>query len=163
MNLRRKILVALCALPLVSCSPRIVERIVTETKVEYRDSTIWRDSTILVPIPLEKDKAIVTINDTSKLATSVAHSEAWVGGDGLLHHNLENNRSSIPYAAKVPTRYIYTGVTQTNTEKLPKIEYRDKPLSWWKAFKIAAFPWLIFAIVLLLIWVFRRSIAKLIL
>ena len=46
----------------------------TETVTEYRDSTVWRDTTIFVPVPLESDQAIVHIGDTSHRETSVAES-----------------------------------------------------------------------------------------
>ena len=53
-----------------------VDREVEKEIIVYRDTTVWRDTTILVPIPLGKDKAIVSIRDTSRLETSVATRRA---------------------------------------------------------------------------------------
>jgi hypothetical protein len=36
----------------------------------------------------------------------------------------------------------------------------EKPLSWWQSFEIRAFWWLLAAVVLLLLWTFRKFIFK---
>lgn len=124
------------------------ERIVTitTTETEYRDSTAWRDTTIYVPIPLESDQAIVHVGDTSHRETSVAESDAWVGKDGLIHHNLRNKTDArLPYGLKLPEHWLYTGVTNTKEHEqgVIKKEYIEKPLSWWQKFRIGAFFWLL--------------------
>ena len=132
---------------------------------EYRDTTIvkkeTRDSLIYVPIPLESNQVIVAVGDTSRLETSVAQSEAYVGSDGFLHHKLENKRTKLPAIVPVTGTYIYTGVTQKEAHTLTKIEYRDKPLSWWQSLKIGAFWWLLGGLVLCLVILFRKPLAAL--
>ena len=117
----------------------------TETVTEYRDSTAWRDTTIYVPIPLESDQAIVHIGDTSHRETSVAESDAWVGADGLLHHNLRNKPGRIAAGVKIPERFLYTGVK--NTKEKARIITREvkveKKLNLWQRFRIGAFWWLL--------------------
>ena len=133
------------ALCLSGCSTLVKERIITETVTEYRDSTAWRDTTIYVPIPLESDQAIVQVGDTSHRETSVAESDAWVGADGLLHHNLRNKPGRIAAGVKIPERFLYTGVK--NTKEKARIITREvkveKKLNLWQRFRIGAFWWLL--------------------
>ena len=118
---------------------------VTETVTEYRDSTAWRDTTIYVPIPLEADQAIVHIGDTSHRETSLAASDAWVGADGFLHHDLRNKPGRIAQAVKLPERYLVSEVknTQEHAEIITKEVKVERPLNAWKRFKIGGFWWLL--------------------
>ena len=154
------ILAVLMVITFPSCSPRIVEHIVTE----YRDTTIYQkevhDSLVYVPIPLESNQVIAHLGDTSKLETSVARSEAFVGGDGFLHHSLENKREKLPVVVPVTSTIVYSGVTSNQTQTLTKIEYRDKPLTWWQRFRLGAFWWLVGGLLLCLVWIFRKFIFK---
>ena len=150
------ILIGTIVLP--SCSPKIVETIVEKEKIVYRDSTSYRDTTIYYPIPLEKDQAIVHVGDTSRRETSLAHSEAWVGEDGMLHHSLENKKGNIPVTASIPSRTIWVETTAEKTQTLTKIEYIEKPLTWWQKFRQKAFWWLI----ILCLVGFRREIFALV-
>ena len=130
-------------------------------KVVYRDSVAWRDTTLYVPIPLGKDQAIVSTTDTSRLETSVAKSEAFVNGEGQICHTLENKRGSLEAVVKVPSKTVWIETTSETTHTVSKTEYRDKPLSWWKKLKIDAFWPLCVAVLLLLVWTFRKLIIKL--
>lgn len=147
---------------LPGCSPKITERIITIMQTEVRDSLVWRDTTLYVPIPLESDQVIVQVGDTSRLSTSVAESVAFVGNDGFLHHTLENKRTPIAYDFKWPERILTTTVTNT-TEKAHIITREvkvEKPLSWWQKFRMRAFWWLAGAVLALLAWVFRKPLMK---
>lgn len=151
----------LSALP--SCSPRIVERVVTITQTEVRDSTAWRDTTIYVPIPLESDQAIVHLGDTSHRETSVAESDAWIGNDGMIHHSLRNKSGArIPYDLKMPEHWLYTGVTNTREHEqgIIKEVKVEKPLSWWQKARIKAFWWILGGLILSLAWVFRKPLIR---
>lgn len=146
---------------LVSCSPKIVERVVTITQTEVRDSTAWRDTTIYVPIPLESDQAIVHVGDTSRMETSIAESEAWVGKDGMIHHNLRNKADArLLYDLKMPEHWLYTAVTNTKEHErgIIKEVKVENPLSWWQKFRIRAFCWLLGCLVSSLAWIFRKPI-----
>lgn len=160
---RGALVVVLFAL-LSGCSPKIVERVVTITQTEVRDSTAWRDTTIYVPIPLESDQAIVHVGDTSRRETSIAESEAWVGKDGLLHHNLRNKpEARIPYTLKLPEHWLYTGVTNTKEHEhsIIKDVKVEKPLSWWQKARIRAFWWLLGGLFVCLAWIFRKQLLTL--
>lgn len=154
------VLIALAILCSQSCSPKIYREIVEKEKIVYRDSTAWRDSLLYVPIPLESGQVIVAAGDTARRETSVAKAEAWVDTLGHLNLNLENKRTKLPYVAKIPTRIIQTEITQNKAEILTKVVQVEKPLSWWKSFKLGAFWWLCGALVLCLLWIFRKLIFK---
>lgn len=153
-------LVFLLVLCLASCSPRISGGLEKEketgTSIEYRDTTIWRDSLIRVPIPLEKDQVIANLGDTSRLETSVATSVAFIGKDGLLHHSLENKRGTLDTVVKIPSRMIWTSITNTSRETITKEVKVEKELTWWQKFRIGAFWWLLGAVAALLLWTFRK-------
>ena len=148
----------LLVLGLASCSPRIIKEIVTETKIEYRDSLVYRDTLIRVPIPLEKDQAIVRLGDTSRLETSVAQSVAYVDSTGFLHHTLENKKGNLSTVVKIPEHYHFTVSVSTTKETITKTEYKDKPLTWWQNFRIKAFWGLLILSLALLVWTFRKLI-----
>lgn len=155
------IAIASLAVLFSSCSPKIVEKVVEKEKVVYKDSISYRDSIIAYPIPLEKDQAIVHIGDTSFRKTSLAHSEAWVSEDGFLHHSLENNKGNININIKIPSRTIWVNVESNKTEFKEIIREVEKPLSWWRKFKIDCFWPFLVVILLLLVWTFRKLIFRL--
>lgn len=156
------LLLLVAAMLFASCSPRVIEKI----QVEYRDTTIIketvRDSLIQVPIPLEKNQAIVNIDDTSHLETSIAVSNAYITKDGQLHHDLAN-RHDQTLPAIVPIYFHMTNtIKATETAQIvEKTVEVPKPLSWWQSLKIAAFPWLLGLLSAAGLWMFRKPILKL--
>ena len=142
---RKIVIISALALALSACTPKIVETLRTESVTEYRDSTVWRDTTIYVPIPLEADQAIVHIGDTSHRETSIAESDAWVGPDGFLHHNLRNKPGRLPYDLKLPSRFLVSEVKNTldHAHVITREVKIEKPLNAWKRFRIGAFWWLL--------------------
>ena len=149
---------------LPGCSPNVVERIVTITQTEVRDSIAWRDTTLYVPVPLEADQAIVHIGDTSHRETSIAESDAWIGKDGFLHHNIWNKAGArIPHSVKLPERWLYTGVTNTREHEqgIIKEVKVEKPFSWWQKVRLRAFWWLLGGLVACLAWIFRKPLLAL--
>lgn len=155
--MEKKLAIILIAASLAcSCSPKIVEKVVTETITQYRDSTVWRDTTVYVPIPLEAEQAIVHVGDTSHRETSVASSDAWIGADGFLHHDLRNKPVRIPFALKVPERFIMSEARSTQEHALIKTKEVkvEKKLSWWQEFRLTVFPVLLLG----LLWAYRKQI-----
>lgn len=140
-----------------SCSPHIIETVKTEKVVEYRDTTQWRDTTIYVHVPLGKDKAVISVRDTSRLETQVASSIAYVDSLGI-HHTLENKAVSFPAVVMIPSRTIWLSMTAKEAQVLTRTLEVEKPLSWWQKFRLGAFWWLLGAVVALLLWTFRKLI-----
>ena len=140
----------LTALIFTACSPRIVERIVEKEVVSER---IIRD-TALVEIPhiIEKN---VTLDTMSHLENKYAKSDAMVS-DGMLSHTLE----SIPQIIKVPVEIPVHDTLKITTVEKGEIVQVEKPLSFWQRLKIGAFWWLCGAILLCLLWIFRKTLFK---
>ncbi len=146
------------------CSPKLMPGHDTDT--ETKDSTyvkvVTKDSLVYVPIPLEKDQVIVSTKDTSRLETSVAMSAAFVGLDGFLHHTLSNkSEEKLPVVVPVTSKYVFTGATHTETHTITNYVEVPAKLTWWQRFRLDAFPWLTLAVVLALVWIFRKLIFKL--
>lgn len=129
------IAVALALLALTSCG---TVSTLTEQRdsvvIHVRDSVVYRDSIIYVPVPEGGDKAKLPDTDVSFLQTSVAESEAYVK-DGVLHHSLRNRSEAIiPIKVSIPER-IHSeerGLTRYLKE-VQRIEV-EKELSRWQRF-----------------------------
>ena len=114
-----------------------------------RDTTIFRDSVVYVPIPIESDKAVVFQSDTSRLETSVAKSEAFITEGGRICHTLTNKDALIPIEVKLP-KYIHTEQKAMVRNVREEVEV-EKELSRWQNFiktlgyavLIAGLAWLI--------------------
>ena len=158
------LLVGICALLVTSCGA--AGKIQNTTTIEYRDSIRivehTKDSLIYVPIPLEKNQAIVTLGDTSKLETSVAKSVAFLNKEGQIFHTLENKSDqTLPAVVPVRSKEIFHGVTNSRKEALTRTVYKEKELTWWQRFRLKAFWWLLLLNVALLLYIFRKPLLKL--
>lgn len=148
----------------VACSPKVLPPVVVyrdSLVVEYRDSLVYRDSIISVPIPLESDQAIVHIGDTSHRETSLAESDAWIGADGFLHHNIRNKHGNIDLHVPVPEHWIVDKAHEQKATTITNTVYVEKPLTAWQKFRLRAFWWLILGLVALLTYTFRKPILSL--
>lgn len=153
-----------CAVALSSvfngCSPRIVERIVTEVRdttiVEVRERVVHDTARVEIPLIIERN---VTPDDSSHLENAYAVSDAYVK-DGILHHDL-NTKPQVIYVP-VDVNVADTTTTHEHYEKTDSTAFQvkevEKPLSWWKRFKIGAFWPLCGCVILLLAWVFRKRL-----
>lgn len=137
-----------------SCSPRIVEKVVTE--IEYRDRVVHDTATVEITKEVEK---IVTKDTVSHLENKYAKSDAMVS-KGLLHHSLESR----PQIIKVPVEVHVTDTIwkQTEAKETIKEVKVEQPLSWWNKTKLEAFWGLLLAVVLLLLWTLRKPLMKLV-
>ena len=156
--------VMICLIVFTGCSPKLTPS--HEIDTSHKDSTkvveITKDSLIYIPIPLEKDQVVAHLGDTSKLETSLARSLAFIGGDGFLHHSLENkSEEKLPVVVPVHSKTIFTLVSDKHTETITKYEYVEKPLSWWQKFRMGAFWWLFGLLLIALVWIFRKTLIKL--
>lgn len=132
------------------CSPKIVYR--TETKIEYKDRVVHDTAKVEIPVEVEK---VVTRDTASHLENTYAKSDAVVSG-GFLSHSLESK----PQIIKVPVEVHVTDTLWKESEIVEKEVKVEKPLSWWQKAKIGAFPWLVGAVLLLLLWTFRKQLVK---
>lgn len=146
---------------LASCCPKHYPPVIEyrdSLVVEYRDSLVYRDSIISVPIPLESDQAIVHIGDTSQRETSLAESDAWIGADGFLHHNLRNKHGNIDLHVPVPEHWIVDKAHEQKATTITNTVYVKKSLTAWQKFRLKGFWWLLGLCIGLLLWTFRKYI-----
>lgn len=120
-------------LALAGCSPRIYERVVTQRDTLYR---VQRDSVAV----LQRDSVFVREK-----------------GDTIYIY-----REKVRYRDRVKVDTIYrTRVDSVAIERIKEVQV-SKPLSFWQRAKIGAFWWLLGAVLLLLLWTFRKPLLKLI-
>ena len=131
---------------LAGCSPKVIVQ--KEVVTEYRDRIVHDTTTFEIPVEVEK---IVTKDTISHLENKYAKSDAVVS-DGFLSHSLESK----PQVIRIPIEVHVTDTLYKEAEIIEKEVKVEKPLSWWQSFKIGAFWWLCGAVVLLLLWTFRK-------
>lgn len=147
----RKVAVILAVIVAVfACSPKVIVQ--KEVITEYRDRIVHDTATVEIPVEVEK---VVTRDTVSHLENTYAKSDAVVS-EGFLHHSLE----SIPQIIKVPVEVHVTDTLYKEAEIHTETVEVEKPLTWWQKFRIGAFWWLVGAVVLLLLWTFRKLIFK---
>ena len=143
------ILFALTACSVCKCPP--VERR-DSVRVEYRERVVHDTATVEVTKEVEK---IVTRDTVSHLENSWASSDAMVSR-GLLHHSLESK----PRYIRIPVEVmVHDTLIIERSAKVVEVEV-EKELTWWQKTRIGAFWWLLWAVVLLLVWTFRKRIFK---
>ena len=116
----------------VSCSPKIYERVV------YQHDTTYVQQ-VKVDSVYRKDSVFVK----------------------------EKNDTVYIYKERIRDRYVFrhdtlrlVKVDSVAVERVKEVKV-EKPLSAWKTAKIEAFWWLVAAVLLLLLWTFRKPILKL--
>ena len=116
----------------VSCSPKIYERVV------YQHDTTYVQS-VKVDSIFRKDSVFVK----------------------------EKGDTVFIYKERIRDRYVFrhdtlrlVKVDSVAVERVKEVKV-EKPLSAWKSAKIGAFWWLVAAVLLLLLWTFRKPILKL--
>ena len=117
----------------LGCStPRVVQDYQRDSvRIIVKDSTIFKDSVVLVEIPTERERLVATATDTSHLETSVAWSEAYVA-DGRLHHTLQNKDALLPVKIMIPEK-VHTELNK-NTMIVRQTVEVEKELSKWQNF-----------------------------
>lgn len=145
----------------VSCGvcrkqPKVIYKDSTITKIEYRDRIVHDTAKVEIPVEVEK---IVTKDTVSHLENTYAKSDAMVS-NGLLYHSLESK----PKVIKVPFEVVVhdtlkvsdTVKSETVTVEVPS------PLSPFQRFRLNGFWFLLAALVLSLVWIFRKPLLSLI-
>ena len=101
----KKILIVI-GLFMVSCSPKIVERV----KTEIVEKEVLRDTTIFVPFEKVVQKN-VTLDTLSVLDSKLARSKALIS-NGVLTHTLEQKE------AQIPVKIVYKDKIKTITDSV---------------------------------------------
>lgn len=150
----RLFLLSLLSMPTICscgiCKPEVVYR--DSVRVEYRERVVHDTATFFIEKEVEK---VVTRDTSSHLENAYARSDASVSG-GFLSHSLE----SIPQVIRVPYEVPVHDTLIVEKHAEETIREVEKELTWWQRFRMGAFPWLLSAILLCLVWIFRKSIFK---
>lgn len=120
------IVVIMVVIMLQSCSKKTIP----QQAIRYIDREVVRDSTVYIPIEVEKQVQIVK-EDSSFLSTKYACSTAVVDSSGMLRHTLENkSQDSIPARIQWKDRIIIrdTTIREIQKEPYPVVKY---PKSYW--------------------------------
>ena len=125
---------AVC-LGFLGCSaPRVVQDYQRDSVcIIVKDSTIFKDSVVLVEIPTERERLVAAATDTSHLETSVAWSEAYVA-DGKLFHTLQNKDALLPVKITIPEKVHTEQREKAMIYKQTEIVEVEKELSKWQNF-----------------------------
>ena len=136
MDLASKIILyfTIC-LGFLGCStPRVVQDYQRDSvRIIVKDSTIFKDSVVLVEIPTERERLVAAATDTSHLETSVAWSEAYVA-DGRLYHTLQNKDALLPVKITIPEKVHTEQREKAMVWKQTEIVEVEKELSKWQNF-----------------------------
>lgn len=159
------LLVALIAafLALSGCKPCKDIGVATEvqTRIEYRERTVYVPDTIMVTIPAQSAEA--TVRDSiSHLETEYAESDARINADGSLYHHLQNKARDNPTPIQRPVEYrdslIYRNVKRTVYQP----EYIEKKLTVWEQVRLKTYWALLAALLASLVWIFRKPLLTLV-
>ena len=99
------VLVVSCALFLNSCSTVKYVYLPGETKIEYRDTTVYRDSIQYTPIEVIKE--IVPEMDTLKMETSIAEAKAYIDTTNRVLRGEIKNKKGIQSEIHYKDRIVY--------------------------------------------------------
>ena len=94
-----------CALFLNSCSTVKYVYLPGETKIEYRDTTIYRDSIQYTPIEVVKE--IVPEMDTLTMSTSLAEAKAYIDTTNRVLRGEIKNKKGITSEIHYKDRIVY--------------------------------------------------------
>lgn len=145
------IYVVMMLVGLCSCSPRIVEHIRYQRDTTY---IVKRDTTYIVKRDSVRFYGRDSIFIREKGDTIYQYVEKWRWRDRV--------RVDTICRMRVDTIYRYRArVDSVFVERIKEVKV-EKPLSWWKSFKMGMFWWLFALCAGLLVWTFRKPIIKLI-
>lgn len=92
----------------------------SETIVEYRDTTIYLEKVIEVPVPVERVVEVVPRFDTLRMETGVAKAECWADTTNrVLRGRMENKQTALK--GKIDTCFVVEYVDRF-TEKEVAVE-----------------------------------------
>lgn len=127
-----------------ACSPKIVY-VPGETRIEYRDTTIFHTDTVSIDVPVEVIKEVVPSMDTLFMETSVA--SAWAAVDTVtttLKGELRNKPISLEKEIVYKERLVYRDsiVTKPYPVEVEKevryVPWIVKILAWFGGLSLVA-------------------------
>jgi len=127
---------------LMSCAATKTVYVPTEAKtiIEYRDTTIYLEKVIEVPVPVERVVEVVPRFDTLKMETTVAKAECWADTTNrVLRGRMKNKQTALKGKLDTIVRVEYVNeyievpiIKEVEVEKL----YIPKIYKWSLGFSI---------------------------
>ena len=112
-----------------SCSTTKYVYLPGETKIEYRDTTIYRDSIVYSPVEITKE--VVPVMDTLIMETTLAKSISYVDTENKMLRGKLENKKSIVYKTKYEEKIVYRD----------SVVREPYPVEVEKEVKIKVHPW----------------------
>ena len=103
----KKIFIFILTILFVSCTATkpATAPIQSEAIIEYKDTTIYIDKVIEVPVPVEKVVEVVPRFDTLRMETGVAKAECWADTiNRVLRGRMENKKTALK--GKIDTCFV---------------------------------------------------------
>ena len=163
------LLAAVCLLASCRCKQQAVvfpqEPVVLHQKdsvrVEYVERVTIDTVTVEIPVPMQS-ASVVARDSVSFLETDFAESWARVLSDGSLSHTLRNKEGVMRAETYVPSRETERAETVYVDREVPvNVPYPvevEKRLTKWQEFRMGAFWYLVGALALSLLWIFRKKL-----
>lgn len=124
----------------------------SETIIEYRDTTIYLEKVIEVPVPVERVVEVVPRFDTLRMETGVAKAECWADTTNrVLRGRMENKQTALK--GKIDTCFVVEYVDRYTDKEVAVEVPVDVPyipkFAWlciiftccWAVLKIAKIIW----------------------
>lgn len=167
--MKRLLIVLIPLLMLASChtnkqlapvaSPPVVLNNSDSVRVETTVKTVYVPIMVEVPVPQQSVSNIADA-DTSHIETDVAVSNAWIRPDGTLYHDLINKDVKLSGEAYVPQTSTENNREAVKTKEVPVPEpypvYVERLLSKSEQFKLAVFWYIVGAVLIAGVYIFRK-------
>lgn len=132
-------------------------------RTEYVETLRIDTVTVYVEVPAETAREVVS-DSISHLETNYASSDAWINPDGTLGHSIANKKQSIPVDVPVVGKDTQTTTMSERIKEIPiptpyKVEV-ERNFTKWETFRLDAFWYLIFVVIGLLAFLFRKPMLK---
>lgn len=167
--MKRLLIVLIPLLMLASChtnkqltpvaSPPVVLNNSDSVRVETTVKTVYVPIMVEVPVPQQSVSNIANA-DTSHIETDVAVSNAWIRPDGTLYHDLINKDVKLSGEAYVPQTTTENNREAVKIKEVPVPEpypvYVERSLSKSEQFKLAVFWYIVGAVLIAGVYIFRK-------
>lgn len=127
----RRIIVLIISLLCLAVSCKTIQYIPIkgDTQIEYRDTTIWRDSLIYTPIEVVKE--IVPELDTLYMSTSLAEASAYVDTTNRVIRGIIKNKKGITEQIKWREKIVYRDSISTQEVPVPVEVVKEVKTHFW--------------------------------
>lgn len=145
-------------------SPPVVLNNADSVRIETIIITELDTVTVYVEVPAQSAERH-TASGNSHLETDFAESDAWINDDGSLSHNLKNKPQSLATDVTVPNTSRETNKDNVSVKEIPievpKFVEVERDYTWWEAFRLKAFWYLVILTSVGAITMFRKPLINL--